>query len=197
MSLEAILNEIRAAGKAQVQEIEEDARKQAATILAEAQLEFHRIEGEACAAASAPAAAERARLLHAAHLEALQIVGQVRETLVDAALAQAREDLASFHTDACYPQVLRALTEEALAGLAQAGKVQISANLRDKMLLENILGELKQDLPITYDLDGWGGLIVSSEDGQVVAINTLEARLERAMPFLRNHLAAWFEQDHG
>lgn len=197
MSLQAILNEIRTVGNAQIQEVEEDARAQACAILAEAQVEFHRIEDEACAAASAPATAERARLLHAAHLESLQITGGVRDALADEALAQARERLATIHADLCYPQVLRTLTDEALAGLAQAGKAQISANLRDRALLENILDLLNLDISVTYDLNCWGGLVASSEDGRVTAINTFEARLERAMPFLRNHLAAWFEQDHG
>lgn len=197
MSLQALLNEIRAAGDAQIREIEENARTRAAAILAEAQVEFHRTEEAACAAACAPAAAERTQLLYMARLESLQCIGRVRDELVDCALTQAREHLASIHVDTSYPGVMRRLTEEALAGFALTGKAQISANPRDQALLENILVPLQQDLAVNYDLSGWGGLIVHSEDGRVVAINTIETRLERALPFLRTHLSAWFEQDHG
>jgi hypothetical protein len=34
-----------------------------------------------------------------------------------------------------------------------------------------------------------------SEDGRVVVDNLLETRLERAIPFLRQYLAAWFEDE--
>jgi vacuolar-type H+-ATPase subunit E/Vma4 len=44
-------------------------------------------------------------------------------------------------------------------------------------------------------LNTWGGLIAASADGRVVVINTLEARLEQALPFLRRHLAAYFEEE--
>jgi hypothetical protein len=38
-------------------------------------------------------------------------------------------------------------------------------------------------------------MILQSEDGCIVVINTLEARLERAIPHLRQRLAALFEND--
>jgi len=44
-------------------------------------------------------------------------------------------------------------------------------------------------------LDCWGGLVAKSEDGRIVVINTLEERLERATPFLRRYLAAFFENE--
>jgi vacuolar-type H+-ATPase subunit E/Vma4 len=44
-------------------------------------------------------------------------------------------------------------------------------------------------------MDCWGGVVAKSEDGCIVIINTLEARLERATPYLRRYLAALFESE--
>lgn len=195
MGLPSILDRIRAAGEAQVREIEREAQSRVNGILAQARAEARQIEEDACAEANAPAVAERARILHRARLEALRIVGDVREELVDTALARARERLASLRADAIYPSALRALTEEALAELTSDGAAQLLADPRDKSLLEGILSNLKRKVSVSYELNCWGGLIAKSADGRVAAINTFEARLERAAPFLRRYLAALFEEE--
>ena len=198
MGLQAILEEIRAAGEAQVQAIEQSAKFQVNGILAQARAEARQIEEDACADASAPAIAERARILHRARLEALRVVGDVREDLVDTAIARARERLASIRADHSYSTVLRTLTEEALTELASGGaeKAQILADPRDRALLETILDDLKLDMPVGYGLNCWGGLIAKSKEGRVVVINTFESRLDHAAAFLRSHLAAFFEEEH-
>ncbi len=195
MSLQAILEKIRASGDAQVQEIEKNMQSQMSEILAHARMEARQIEEDARTIASAPAIAERARIFHRARLESLHIVGDVREDLVDTAITRARERLASLRSDLSYPAVLRTLTEEALTELASGGKAQLLADPRDRTLLKNILDDLNLDLLVSYELNCWGGLIAKSEDGRVVVINTFESRLERAATFLRRHLAALFEEE--
>lgn len=198
MSLQAILERIQAAGDEQVQEIEESAQRRASEILAQAYIEAEQIEADARAESSAPANAERARTLHRARLDALHILGEVREELVDSAIARTRERLASLRSDPSYPEVLQSLTEEALAGLAASGGAdhpRVQADPRDRQLLQNILADLKLNIPVLYELNTWGGSIASSADRRVVVTNTLERRLERAMPFLRRHLAAYFEEE--
>lgn len=197
MGLQDILGKIRASGDLQVHEIEMATQSQVNEILAQARMEARQIKDDARAIASAPAIAERARILHRARLESLRVVGDVREDLVDTALTRARERLASLPADPSYPQVLCMLTEEALNKLDsnEAGKAQLLADSRDRTLLKNILEDLKLNLPVNYELNCWGGLIVKSEDGRVVVINTLEARLELATAFLRRHLVALFEEE--
>ena len=196
MGLQSILEQIRAAGDAQIQEIEKNAQAQVNSISTQAQMEARQIEEEACASASALSIVERARILHRARLESLRIAGNVRENLVDTAIVRARERLTSLRADPAYPEVLRTLTEEALAELASAdGKIRLLADPRDRMLLKNILNHLKLDLPVSYELNRWGGLIAKSEDGRVVVINTFESRLDRATAFLRRALAALFEAE--
>ncbi len=197
MGLQAILEKIRAEGEAQVQEIEQSAQIQVNGILAQARAEARQIEEDACAEVSAPAVAERARILHRARLEALRIIGDVREELVDTAITRARERLASIRADRSYPEVVRTLTEEALAELnsGDAGNAQLLADPRDRAILASVLDDLELDLPVDYGLNCWGGLIAKSKDGRVVVINTFESRLEHATAFLRSHLAAFFEQE--
>jgi vacuolar-type H+-ATPase subunit E/Vma4 len=161
-------------------------------------MEARQIEEDACEAASRPAIAERARILHRARLASLRTVGDVREDLVNAAIARTGERLAAMRADPSYKDVFRGLLREALDELGSGGTdmAQLVADPRDRVLLETILTSMKLNLPVTYELTCWGGLIAKSEDGRVVVINTLEARLERATTFLRHHLVTLFEEKH-
>jgi V/A-type H+-transporting ATPase subunit E len=195
MGLEIILETIRASGAAQIQEIDSATQAQVNEILAQARMEAHQIEEDSCQLASAPAAAERARILHRARLEALRIVGDVRENLVDTTIHRARERLMSIRNDVCYPTVLHMLTQEALTELAlgESGTAEVLADPRDETLMKKLIDELQWNLRVNYALSCWGGLIAKSADGRVVVIDTFESRLERAAAFLRRHLASWFE----
>jgi vacuolar-type H+-ATPase subunit E/Vma4 len=197
VSLQAILDAIHASGEDQVREIEAHTRAQVEQILEEAQVEARRLREEARAGAAAPAVGERARILHQARLEALQIVGDAREALVDAALSRTRECLAGMRPDAAYPATLRRLTKEALTELGpleETGGARLEADPRDHESLEGILQGLGLELAVHYDLHCWGGLTAKSEDGRVVAINTLETRLERATSYLRRYLSVPFDE---
>ena len=145
---------------------------------------------------------ERARIIHRARLETMQIAGNTRKELVDAALEQARGRLAGFRTDPRYPEVLRNLLQQALSELngsggksLEAASACLEADPRDRPLLDALLEELDLNLAVGYSIQCWGGLIARSENGRVAVINTLEARLERAIPYLRSHLAALFEDE--
>src|SRR5574341_33592 len=180
MSLEAILEAIGEAGDAQVSEIEARTRTQVYEILANARVEAEEIEDEAYNAAFTPSAKERARIVHKARLEAMRIIGEARETLVDMTLERTRGALAGLRTDRQYPDVLCRLLEEALAELSSSleseAKIHMEADQRDKALVESLLRHLVVDLDVDYTQDCWGGLIARSEDGRVVVDNLLETR---------------------
>jgi V/A-type H+-transporting ATPase subunit E len=199
VSLLAILNAIRASGEAQVQDIEENTYHKVHKIQVNARLNAEQITEEAYTETVAPAFRERARILHHARLESLQIAGNKREDLVDTALDQIQGHLAGMRTDIVYPEVLRKLVRETLdelsGSLEAIGRARLEADPRDQELLENILSNMELNLDINCNLDCWGGLIAKSQDGRVVVINTLEARLERATPYLRRYLAALFESE--
>lgn len=198
MSLEAILAAIRASGEKQIEEIEQRARSEAEVILADARREADKARQDARARAVMPAYGERARIIHRARLTRLRTVGDVREAAVDAALEQTRHALAGLRADSGYPAILQRLTKQALSELQGSmediTRARLEVDPRDEELMARILRELDLRLSVTYNLECWGGLIARSEDGRIVVINTLESRMERAMPFLRRYLAALFEE---
>lgn len=197
MSISAILEAIREAGKAQILEIEKDIETQIQEILLTARNDGKKIREEARASAVAPAFSERAEITHHARLKALQTIGNMREHLVDTALDRIRKHLAVIRAQAVYPEVLSRLAEEAvselLLSLANSSSYWLEADPRDQALLEAILSGQALDIQVSYILHTWGGVIAKSRDSRVVVINTLEARMERASPFLRQYLAAYFE----
>jgi len=198
MSLEAILAAIVASGERQAQEIEAQAQSHADDILATARMEAERLRQEARSAVAGQAARESTRIVYEAHLEALQWVGGVRDGLVNDALQQTRQHLTIIRSEPIYPSVMRLLVEEALhvlgESLTSGEQPQLAADPRDRELMEEVLRQMGLDLPVSYELTCLGGVVARSEDGRVVAINTLEARLERAVPYLRRLLTALFEE---
>jgi vacuolar-type H+-ATPase subunit E/Vma4 len=198
MSLNAILDAIRSSGQAQIDEIEKQADTKVHEILANARLEAQKIREESCTTFAEPATRERARVLHRARQEALRIIGAELEVLIDACLDQVRGQLSSLRTDPVYPSVLNKLTREVLAELTgseeDVERAFLEADPRDKGFFETILPNLGLHPNIHYEIECWGGLIFKSEDGRVVVINTLEARLQRAIPYLRSFLSAFFEE---
>ena len=197
MSLQDILDKIRASGDAQIQEIEKNTQSQVNAILAQAQTEACQIEEDSCASTSAAAYLERARILHHARLESLRTLGDVREDLVDTALSRVRDHLALIRSDPIYPSVFRMLITEALTKLTsgRTEMVRLFADQRDRKLCEEILDDMNLNIRLSYELDCWGGVIAKSQDERVVVINTLESRLELATFYLRSYLAAFFEEE--
>lgn len=199
MGLSSILAAIRTMGNTRVEEIKQEAQVQADELLASARSEAQEIEKQAYLTAVMPASKERARIIHHARLDAMRLVGNLREQLVDTAMEGACDRLGNIRNDDIYITVLGRLTKEALGELQRSlGDMQsaiLDADPRDQALLESILLDLGVDLQVNYSLSCWGGLIAKSDDGKVVVINTLESRLARATPYLRPYLAALFENE--
>lgn len=194
MSLQAVLDAIRESGAAQVRAIEADAQTQAHEILHAAQTEAIHLREDARLSALAPAARDQFRVAQQAQHQALQIVVGAHEALVDTAIQRTRERLATLRSDPVYPAILSRLVDEALADLRQSltddSPICLEADPRDRALLEPMVRDA--DLDVRYTLNAWGGVIASSSDGRITVFNTLESRLERAMPYLRRCLAAQF-----
>jgi vacuolar-type H+-ATPase subunit E/Vma4 len=199
VSLESILEAIRSAGETQASAIENQARIEAEKILAAAQKEAERLYAEAYREASMPAGGERSRLLHRANFESLAMVGSARQALVNQTLEQVKSLLAEARRMDEYPLVLRRLLEECLQELnenqSEDGWIEFVADPRDELLITQILKDLHLDSPVNYHLKTWGGLNAFSQDGRLCALNTLETRLEAALPYLNNVLAKFFENE--
>jgi vacuolar-type H+-ATPase subunit E/Vma4 len=197
VSLQGILDAIHTSGEKQAREIDADAQAQAHQALVQAGAEAERLREKSRLAASAPASEERLRILHQAKLEALQIVNDACEELVDEVLRQTRARLAGIRSDLSYPALLRRLTEEAVTeltgSLEESAVIGLEADPRDRAFVESMLPELGVKSLISCGLDCWGGVVCKSEDGRVVVVNTLEGRLDCAIPYLHRQLGNLFE----
>lgn len=199
MGLEAILEAIRQSGADRVRAIEEHAREEVAQVMAQAEREAAAIRQEAREAASVTTAADQARIVHRASLEAMHIVSEAEQQIVGQALDHVRTQLAGLRASAGYPDVLRDLLTEALAALQgsllEGEPAHLSADPRDRALLERILRDLRLEPVVRYELDTWGGVRATDSEDRVVVDNTLESRLAMATPLLARYLPRLLRQD--
>jgi vacuolar-type H+-ATPase subunit E/Vma4 len=197
MSLDSILLAIEQDSTEQVHQIEMLAQEKINLLRKEAQAQAEQVRGQAFQESVRPAYRERARLLHQAHLDALQVLDDARRQLLEAALREARGQLAEARASPDYPKMLRFLVEQALQALRSSLEVGenpcLLADPRDKALLESLLSSMDDPPDVEYSLDCWGGVVAKSQDGRVVVENPLEVRLERAWPELSSALAGSIE----
>lgn len=192
MSLNIILQSIRAAGEAQARDIRNAADQQADEIRAAGEREAAQTRQKARLEGLAGADEEQAKILNRARFEALCIVGEARETLTGDVLARVRQQLNQARSGPGYPDLLRGLFFEALRGLKAQGLescLEVEADPRDRSLLEALARECSLDLQMRYSLSTWGGINVRDAAGRYAVLNTLESRLEKAQPYLREQLA--------
>ncbi len=202
MSLETILNTISVSGEAELKQLRIDTEARIQEILDESEQQATARFEEARQNVLRPVSGECARRLHQAKLEALQIVGAARDEIVSTALARTRRQLIELRHEPEYSNVLRHIIVEAIGALGEEelngstsdhhDRPEVEVDLRDEPVLRDILHELDIDLTVSTTLNSWGGVILRSCDGRVVANNTLESRLERITPYLRQELAAFF-----
>jgi V/A-type H+-transporting ATPase subunit E len=203
MSLEVILEAIETSGEAELRQLQQETETRKQQILAEAEQNAALRQDMSRQTVVSPVAGERARRLHQARLEALQIVASARDQLVASAMEQTRACLMELRRKPLYKHVLQGLIEEAVRALGDdelnlataipAKPPWLEIDARDEILVRGILLDLDRDLAIKPTLNCWGGVSVHSGDGRIIVTNTLESRLERATPYLRQELAAFFE----
>jgi vacuolar-type H+-ATPase subunit E/Vma4 len=207
MSLQTILNTIAVSGDVELERLRQQTASQIQAIMDEADQQANTRYEVAYQTVLQPVAGERARRLHQAKLKALKIVGTARDEVAATALSQARRYLIELRHQPEYTFFLRRLTEEAIRTLGEeelngtnvpsTDPPEVAVDLRDEAWLQQILREMALDLNVSPTLNSWGGVQVRSGDGRVVVTNTLESRLDRATPYLRQELAAFFMQGEG
>ncbi len=202
MSLEKILDCIHADGERQAAEIRQQAEQEVRSVQAQARKEAGAIYQAARRDALRPAEGACARLRNEARFEAECLLGAASTHFIDSSLESLRRSLEHIRESDNYSEALRGLLLEILPGLngrVQLGqRIHLQADPRDRPLLEQLLREEGLDVPVDYCLNCWGGLIMLADceaqsESSTRVVNTLESRLERALPYLRNSLAAMFE----
>jgi len=201
MGLDAILAGIREEVQAQIADIQRKAQEEARRILAEAQQEAEQIAVQADSEALPHAHREQASILQHARLEALHITENAFLEQVNAAIEDAREHLSEARAGQHYPELLSRLIEEALHALEPSLRpgeaVHLLADPRDRGLIEAQRQGLPEQVEIFYNLHTWGGVNAASEDEKVWVLNTLEVRLERAIPELQRQITTQLRKQVG
>lgn len=197
MSLDAVLEQINQQGASQIKAILAEAEMEAAHIVQQAVAESNDIRNHAGREGKARGALERAGILQQAQLDALKIIGENQSSLIEDAVQQARRRLEQAREKESYPGLLRQLTLEAIrqisVSLAPGDSIRLLADPRDESLLSAFLPEISHPVEPRYNLHTQGGVVAETCDRQIIVYNTLETRLERAMPYLREALAGYFE----
>ncbi len=197
MSLDAVLEQVNQQGASQIKAILAEAELEAAHIIQQAVIESNDIRNHAGRDGKARGSQERAGILQQAQLDALKIIGENQSSLINDAVQQARHRLEQVREKESYPGLLRQLTLEAVrqigVSLAPGDSIRLLVDPRDELLFTAILPEISHPVELHFNLHTQGGVIAETSDRQIIVYNTLESRLERAMPYLREALAGYFE----
>jgi vacuolar-type H+-ATPase subunit E/Vma4 len=188
MSQEAILAGIEVACEVELARVQQETESQVELLREEARKAGEVKQAEAYKAALRPHLAECTRCLSQANLQARQLLDQAREAIVCQILAEVQQRLTGLRDEPIYGAVLLRLTEEAIR-VSGRSRPRLIADPRDESILEPVLSALNLAGDVTYHLSTWGGIVTQSEDSQIVVNNTLESRLEQAIPYIRRELA--------
>jgi len=198
MSLEAILEGIQASGEEEIKAIQLESQVRAQELLEQTRATANQIGNKNLNEGLLKTKFAQTRILQRARMEALDITEAAFQDLLEEVLSKAREQLSFIRSDARYPAILSYLTHEAVdelkPSLQEGETIHLLADPRDQDLLEELLKDYPINIQADYQLDCWGGVIVSSEDEKVRIINTLKARLKRATATLQQRIIVLFKE---
>ena len=188
MSLEHILNAMRAEVASQIQDIYRTADEQSARVAAAAHDQAAAIRARHKVRAEQRLAEQAARLDNHARLEAARRTAATRHELLELAFQGAEQALAEIRQSPRYPAVLSALVREAVTGLE--GDLVTEVDVHDVALTRSAFAELGIAPEVRVRDTPLGGLVVMSADRRVIVANTLASRLDHARGPLRGPVAA-------
>jgi len=198
MSLEAILEGIQASGEEEIKAIQLESQVRAQELLEQTRATANQIGNKNLNEGLLKTKFAQTRILQRARMEALDITEAAFQDLLEEVLSKAQEQLSFIRSDARYPAILSYLTHEAVdelkPSLQEGETIHLLADPRDQDLLEELLKDYPINIQADYQLDCWGGVIVSSEDEKVRIINTLKARLKRATATLQQRIIVLFKE---
>jgi len=176
----------RAAGERK-REMQEKAAAEAESIRRDAREEAVKVREEAMARAREKVAAEKERQMGRAREEARLELLRLRNEVFSRAFGAAGERVQAMRSSPSYPAVARRLAGEAI-GLAGGSALVLHVDPRDRALFEDILADLGRNCDVAADLEGSGGLTVTTRDGKLLVTNTLDSRLSRAREVLKGEI---------
>lgn len=177
MAIEDIFRALEEQADRDIEAIMAEAREHAQAILEDARREAEQVREQQIAEAREQARLRTAQSLNSVRLEVRKQIASAKERAVARVFEQAREELARARERDDYPQVFKALLEEALAGVLDEFEVLVDP--RDVDLARSVLAELGLDAPVSSGIVTDGGVVVALDGGRVLRRNTFEDRLEK------------------
>lgn len=185
MALNDILEAIRLEAIAEAAELRSRGEREAEAILADAARAADQRRREISTARDEETADAARVVRNRARLEVNRQLRRSREAVYQSALAEVKTQLASIRDDDQYPRTFADLVEESRQALP-AGRI-LRVDPQDLDLAGHLIDH-ETRLTIETSSSTWGGVELWTEDGRRV-LNTIEARLERAEPHLRQNFA--------
>jgi vacuolar-type H+-ATPase subunit E/Vma4 len=170
--------QLLADGRAKAEAVRQDAEHQAEAerdqIVTKARQEADRIHSQSLASAQ---------------LKARTLKLERREELLDSVFDVVRERLPTVRQWTDYKDVVRELTEEAVAQLSASEAIVMADEEAHRVLAEGVLSEISDHLGVSLQLGDKlpqaTGVVAATLDGHRQYDNTLEARLKRWQEELR------------
>jgi vacuolar-type H+-ATPase subunit E/Vma4 len=159
MTLEALVEEIRRRGEAEMQATLAGQATETARITKERDQKIAEIRETSARATEIEIAREKAQRIAAAKLQARKMLYEAREKRLEEGLQETRELLANYTSSASYPTVLKRMVDAATTALGK--QVRISGRAEDAALLSKAAG--KSFDPAAQPIVG--GLIAETPDG--------------------------------
>jgi vacuolar-type H+-ATPase subunit E/Vma4 len=159
MTLEALVEEIRRRGEAELKETLANQRAEASKIEKERDRRVAEIEESSARATEIEVAREKAQRIAAAKLQSRKMLYEAREKRLEEGLRETRELLAAFTSTPAYPNVLKKMVDAATAALGK--QLRVSGRSEDAAALQKVAG--KSFDPTAQPIVG--GLIAETPDG--------------------------------
>jgi V/A-type H+-transporting ATPase subunit E len=191
--LEHILRAMQVQANGEIEKISRAADEEATQLIAEAESAARAIRARHRDRVEPLLATEAAGLQNKAKLGALRAFANAREELIVQAFNGVVDCFAQIRASKQYPEIFRALAQEAVQGLENNLIVRVDA--RDTALARAVLRELGVNAEIAATPIPLGGLEVSTRDERIVIVNTLAARLERSRALVRGPVARLVSQE--
>jgi vacuolar-type H+-ATPase subunit E/Vma4 len=160
MSLESLVEEIRAHGESELKAIADRRDAELRAIAQDRDARVTRVRTEASRLADAEVARERAQRVAAAHLAARRLLYEAQEDRLAEGMARVRQVLADLTEEADYAAILRRMISRSTDRLGKS--VRISGRAEDAALLAKLAGRSFDPTarPIA------GGVVVETPDGR-------------------------------
>jgi vacuolar-type H+-ATPase subunit E/Vma4 len=159
MTLEALVEEIRRHGEAELQATLASQQSEVSKITQERDRKVSEIRESSARATEIEVGREKAQRLAAAKLQSRKMLYEAREKRLEEGLQETRELLTSFTASAAYPNVLKRMVDAATGALGK--QVRISGRAEDAAALSKVAGKSFDSTarPIL------GGLVAETPDG--------------------------------